>query len=88
MRAAVVPVTPIIVAEWDRNAREVVRIDLPEFNGPAVVGAGVWYRDGAELKPSRSGITLGLKHLPVLNGRGQRSLMVLALARDGVAMHW
>lgn len=57
---------PVTIAQWDRNAREVVRVDLHEFNGRAVVGCRVWYRDGAEIKPGKTGLTLSVKHLPAL----------------------
>lgn len=54
---------PIIVAEWDRNKREVVRVALDHYNGRHTISVRVWYRDGDELRPSKSGITLGFKHL-------------------------
>lgn len=57
---------PVTIAQWDRNAREVVRVDLHEFNGRAVVGCRVWYRDGDEIKPGKTGLTLSVKHLPAL----------------------
>ena len=56
----------VTIAQWDRNAREVVRVDLHEFNGRAVVGCRVWYRDGDEIKPGKTGLTLSVKHLPAL----------------------
>ena len=54
---------PVIVAEWDRNKREVVRVALDIYNGHHTINIRVWYRDGDHLRPSKSGITLGLKHL-------------------------
>lgn len=44
---------PLVVAEWDRNSREVVRVALDQYNGRPTVNARVWYRDGDELKPSQ-----------------------------------
>ena len=57
---------PIVIAEWDRNKREIVRVALDRYNGRHTINARVWYRDGDELKPSKTGITLASKHLPAL----------------------
>ena len=57
---------PVIIAEWPKNAREVVRVDLHDFNRRHIVSAHVWYWDAAELKPGKSGLTLAVKHLPAL----------------------
>ena len=57
---------PIVVAEWDRNKRELVRVALDRYNGHHTVNIRIWYRDGDDLQPSKSGITLGLKHLAPL----------------------
>lgn len=68
------PAFPLVIAEWDRNSREVVRVALDRYNGRHTVNARVWYRDGDTLKPSKSGITLALKHLPALADALARSL--------------
>ena len=60
------PAFPIILAEWDRNAREVVRVALDCYNGRPTINARVWYRADDGLQPSKSGITLTIKHLPAL----------------------
>lgn len=57
---------PVIVAEWDRNAREIVRVALDQFNGRHTLNVRVWYRDGNDLRPSKAGLTLALKHLEPL----------------------
>jgi hypothetical protein len=54
---------PVIITEWDRNSREVVRVALDRFNGKHTINIRVWYRDGDELRPSKSGVTLAVKHL-------------------------
>lgn len=79
---------PIIVAEWDRNAREVVRVSLDFYSGRNTIDVRTWYRDGDQLKPSKSGITLALHHLPNLaqgltDALGQARLF--ALLDDGGA---
>jgi Transcriptional Coactivator p15 (PC4) len=55
---------PVIIAEWPRNAREVLRVTLDRFNGRHVVSLRVWYiaPDGS-IRPWRDGLTLGVAHL-------------------------
>lgn len=77
---------PLVIAEWDRNSREVVRVDLHEFNGRAVFGARVWYRDGDQLKPTKMGLTLSVKHLPALTdalGKALARAIELGLVEEG-----
>lgn len=84
--AAPKPEFPIFVAEWDRNSREVVRVALDHYNGRHTINARVWYRDGDDVKPSKSGITLAVKHLPALAGALHKALdeaVRLGLLNDG-----
>jgi hypothetical protein len=58
---------PIVVAEWPRNSREVVRVSIDVYNGRHTVNARIWFYDDAdELRPGRTGIVLAVKHLPAL----------------------
>jgi hypothetical protein len=57
---------PQIISEWDRNKREVIRVALDLFSGQHTVNVRVWYRDGDAVKPSRTGLTLSVKHLAPL----------------------
>jgi hypothetical protein len=58
---------PVVIAEWPRNKREVVRVSLDEYQGRKIIDCrSWWYNDEDELKPGRSGLTLALKHLPNL----------------------
>ncbi|CAN1517540.1 Transcriptional coactivator p15 (PC4) [Rhabdaerophilaceae bacterium] len=58
---------PVIVAEFQRNARERVRIVLDCFQGNAVVSIRVWYAlPNGSFRPGRDGITLSVKHLASL----------------------
>jgi hypothetical protein len=58
---------PMILGEWPRNSRETIRVLLSEYNGHHVVDVRVWYPgDDGNLKPGRSGITLGIRHVPRL----------------------
>src|SRR5947207_16004189 len=59
-------VFPLVVAEWNRNAREVVRVALDRYEGRYTIKVRVWYRTGDEIKPGKSGLALGVRHLPAL----------------------
>lgn len=70
---------PIVIAEWDRNSREVVRVEL-QYNGRHTINVRVWYHDDNDvLKPGKTGITLAVKHLPALADALGKAL---ATARD------
>jgi hypothetical protein len=64
---------PIVVAEWERNDREVIRVALDHYRGRNTIDLRNWFRaaDG-ELRPTRSG--LSLKHLPTLADAVQLAL--------------
>ena len=50
---------PILVAEWPRGKREVLRITLSKYNGRISIDVRVWFRvEGGEFRPSRRGISL------------------------------
>jgi hypothetical protein len=69
----------LIVAEFDRNSRERIRIALDEYRGCNTVDVRVWYRDGNQWKPSKSGITTAVSNLPAL---ASGLTLALAKARD------
>lgn len=60
------PAFPVVIAEWNRNAREVVRVSLDSYRGNYTFDVRVWWFSGSELKPGKTGITLSLKHLPAM----------------------
>jgi hypothetical protein len=67
MTAAEATRFPIIIAEWPRNSREVVRLSLDRFNNRNTIDIRSWWRDSdGTLKPGRSGLTLAVAHLPAL----------------------
>ena len=68
-------VFPLLVAEWNRNAREVVRVALDRYEGRHTVKIRVWYLSGDEFKPGKSGIALGVRHLPALADAVAKSLV-------------
>ena len=57
----------IIIAEWQKNSRETLRVRLDSYQGQAVVCARSWYQasDGT-FKPGRGRLTVSLRHLPTL----------------------
>lgn len=57
---------PIVIAEWERNAREVVRVSLDSYRGSYTIDIRVWWLSGRELKPGKTGITLGIRNLDQL----------------------
>ena len=58
---------PIIVAEWPRSSRELVRISLDRFNNRFTIDIRSWWQDtNGVFKPGRDGLTLAVKHLPKL----------------------
>lgn len=76
-----------VIAEWDRNARERIRVELGSYNGRDTINARVWYWDDDDvLKPSRSGLTLAVKHLPALAdamGKALAKARELGLIEEG-----
>jgi hypothetical protein len=61
------PTFPIIIAEWPRNYREIIRVALDRFNNHYTIDIRSWWRDhGGIFRPCRNGLTLGVKHLPAL----------------------
>lgn len=57
---------PILISEWRKNKRETVRVQLSQYKGNLTIECRLWYSSGRELMPGKSGITLGIKNLPVL----------------------
>jgi hypothetical protein len=57
---------PLVVAEFDRNSRERIRITLDRYLGRNTVDVRCWYRDGDTWKPTRSGLTTQVAKLPEL----------------------
>lgn len=56
-----------IIADISKNWRETVRVELDEYNDIQLVSARVWFADeDGELKPTRKGLSVAVKHLPAL----------------------
>jgi Transcriptional Coactivator p15 (PC4) len=55
---------PILVAEWPRNEREVLRIMLSKFKGHISIDVRIWFRtERGEPRPSRRGVSLRLTEI-------------------------
>jgi hypothetical protein len=56
-----------VVASWPRNGRETIQVALDRYQGRAVIDLRTWFaaEDGS-LRPTRTGITLAVHHLPQL----------------------
>jgi hypothetical protein len=68
------------------NASRLLRVALDRYSGRHTINARVWYRDGDQIKPGKSGIALGVKHLPALAdalGKALAQARELGLLDDG-----
>ncbi|MFG1189501.1 transcriptional coactivator p15/PC4 family protein [Xanthobacter flavus] len=74
--------TSITVAEWPKNGKETLRVQLTEYQGRPIIDLRVWYegRDG-ELRPSRSGLTCSTSHVERLADALAEALSQLKAAR-------
>jgi hypothetical protein len=61
---------PSISSEWPKNSRgEIIRVSLDEFKGKPTLDLCAWYTaESGETKPTRSGLTIAIKHLPQIAG--------------------
>ncbi len=54
---------PAIIAEWELNSRESLRVELHEFKGTKLIGIRKWFPSSSgALIPGKDGINLSLKH--------------------------
>ncbi len=60
------PSFPIVIAEWPRNDREIVRIALDRFNGRFTIDLRAWWRDDSGIFRPGRGLTIAVKHVPAL----------------------
>jgi hypothetical protein len=64
-----------IVAEFDKNSRDAIRVMLGYFKGRRTISIREWYRIAAgELRPSKTGIDVDVSHLPALASAVQSAL--------------
>lgn len=60
--------TIAVIANWPKNQRESFQVSLDIYQGKPLIAIRVWYtaNDGVE-RPSRSGLNVGIKHLPKIS---------------------
>ena len=57
----------IIIAEWRKNSREILRVRFDSYKGQTLICVRAWYADSdGILKPGRGGLTVSIRHLPAL----------------------
>jgi hypothetical protein len=58
---------PVVIDQWERSNREVIRVQLTEFNGTKLIEARIFHQQyGGEFVRTFKGLSLGLKHFPRL----------------------
>jgi Transcriptional Coactivator p15 (PC4) len=58
---------PVIIAQWELNSRESLRVELHEYRGTPLIGIRKWFAAPNDaMAPGKQGINLSLKHLPRL----------------------
>ena len=80
------PAYSLLIAEWPRNAREVIGVALDQYQGRHTINVRVWWHDDDVLKPGKSGITLSIKHFPVMAdafGKALERAIELGLVGEG-----
>jgi hypothetical protein len=66
----------IIIAEWQVNRGDRVRVSIEQFKGVDLINIRKWFEaEDGSLRPGKAGIALNVKHLPQL-----ADAMVKALA--------
>ena len=56
--------TESVIAQWQQNTRETLRVHLAEYQGQHVIDCRAWYADAAgNKKPGRDGLTVSVRHL-------------------------
>jgi hypothetical protein len=69
-----------IVAEWQLNRHERMRVALAEFHQVSVIDIRKWFEaEDGSVRPSKRGITVATRHLPLL---AEATTKALAVARE------
>jgi hypothetical protein len=67
----------VVVAAWARNSHETIQVALDQYQGRDIIDARTWYSDGdGTLRPTRSGLSLAVRHLPALADALTAALLV------------
>lgn len=75
----------LILSQWQKNQREVVRVALEEFGGKPILQIRVWFKpEGSdELRPGKAGIAMAVTHLPAL-ASAVNSALAIAIERGDI----
>jgi hypothetical protein len=69
-----------IIAEWSINSRERLRVSIEQYNGTWLFSARRWFAaDDSSIRPLKRGLSIGLKHLPLI---AEGTARVLTFARE------
>jgi len=78
MPEAPAPIEELLLAEFPKNSREVVRISSRMFKGLPLLSLRVFYADGAELKPGKAGLCIRQDQLDTLRSALDQAAALLA----------
>ena len=70
-----------IIAQFEKNATEVVRVSLTEYRGRKLIDIRVYYDDSGEYRPTKKGVSLSVDVYPDLK-RALLELEKVLLERD------
>ncbi len=64
--SAVLPTDPVVIGEFEKNSKEVVRVTLHQYAGNDLIGIRAYYHDkDGNLKPGK-GINVRVEQFPQL----------------------
>lgn len=73
---------PHLIAEWPRNKREMIRVQLDAYQDHPTIDVRTWWKNANdEWRPGKSGITVSAKHLPRLADALANALAVAVAAK-------
>jgi hypothetical protein len=66
-----------IIAEWQINRHERVRVSIEQFKGVDLISVRKWFEaEDDSLRPGKAGIALNVKHLPQIADAMAKALFV------------
>jgi hypothetical protein len=61
------PTEPIIVGEFEKNAKDTLRVTLHQYNSTDLISLRLFYKDkDGNLKPGKDGLSLKVEQFPLL----------------------
>jgi hypothetical protein len=67
-----------IIVELDKGNDEILRVDVSEYEGREFAQIRMWYNNrGGEVRPTKKGVTLSLKHLETVISALQEAQQIL-----------